>query len=191
MLLFLQRCSHLLKPFHSRANRRFHSTAMAITNTTERLASLRRLMKDRAIDMYSACPVAAPNPHRIVTRDAANRSSRPLRGRTSVRVCRRMRRPTRYAPNSREPRAARPSPARPPPDPPLQGPCSQRPLAFLTGFTGSAGTAVVTPDKAILATDGRYFAQAEKQLDANWELLKQGMADVPYWKDWYSRPGDE
>jgi Xaa-Pro aminopeptidase len=62
------------------------------------------------------------------------------------------------------------------------------PPAFLSGFTGSAGTAVVTPDKAILATDGRYFAQAEKQLDPNWELLKQGMADVPYWKDWYSRP---
>jgi Xaa-Pro aminopeptidase len=57
-------------------------------------------------------------------------------------------------------------------------------LAFISAFTGSAGTVVVTLDKAILATDGRYFNQAEKQLDANWELLKQGMTDVPYWRDW-------
>lgn len=35
--------------------------------------------------------------------------------------------------------------------------------AFISGFTGSAGTVVVTKDKAILWTDGRYFLQAEKQ----------------------------
>ena len=33
---------------------------------------------------------------------------------------------------------------------------------FITGFTGSAGTAVVTKDQAGLWTDGRYFIQAEK-----------------------------
>ena len=32
--------------------------------------------------------------------------------------------------------------------------------AFLTGFTGSAGVAVVSRDKAALFTDGRYFLQA-------------------------------
>ncbi|KAF2666430.1 xaa-Pro dipeptidase [Microthyrium microscopicum] len=57
-------------------------------------------------------------------------------------------------------------------------------LAYISGFTGSAGTAVVTTDKAALATDGRYFNQAAKQLDTNWELLKQGMQDVPWWQDW-------
>lgn len=31
--------------------------------------------------------------------------------------------------------------------------------AYLTGFTGSAGTAVVTKNKAALWTDGRYFLQ--------------------------------
>lgn len=31
--------------------------------------------------------------------------------------------------------------------------------AYITGFTGSAGTAVVTRDKAALWTDGRYFLQ--------------------------------
>lgn len=55
---------------------------------------------------------------------------------------------------------------------------------FICGFSGSAGTAVITLDKAALATDGRYFNQAEKQLDNNWELLKQGLQDVPTWQEW-------
>ncbi|CCM01193.1 uncharacterized protein FIBRA_03241 [Fibroporia radiculosa] len=55
--------------------------------------------------------------------------------------------------------------------------------AFISGFDGSAGCAVVTPDNAYLFTDGRYFLQAEKQLDANWSLMKQGLPDVPIWQD--------
>ncbi|KAK5133152.1 hypothetical protein LTR08_008087 [Meristemomyces frigidus] len=55
---------------------------------------------------------------------------------------------------------------------------------FISGFSGSAGTAVITQDKAALATDGRYFNQASKQLDGNWELLKQGLQDVPTWAEW-------
>ena len=35
---------------------------------------------------------------------------------------------------------------------------------FMTGFTGSAGTAVFTKDRAGLWTDGRYFIQAEQEL---------------------------
>lgn len=35
---------------------------------------------------------------------------------------------------------------------------------FITGFTGSAGTAVITKDMSGLWTDGRYFIQAEKEL---------------------------
>ena len=35
---------------------------------------------------------------------------------------------------------------------------------YLSGFTGSAGTLVVTMDKAGLWTDGRYYIQAEKEL---------------------------
>jgi len=57
-------------------------------------------------------------------------------------------------------------------------------VAFICGFTGSAGTAVITQEKAALATDGRYFNQASKQLDSNWELLKQGLTDVPTWQEW-------
>ncbi|KIW75399.1 hypothetical protein Z517_10140 [Fonsecaea pedrosoi CBS 271.37] len=62
-------------------------------------------------------------------------------------------------------------------------PCDAR-RAYISGFTGSAGTAVITLEKAALSTDGRYFNQASKQLDENWLLLKQGMEDVPTWQEW-------
>jgi hypothetical protein len=57
-------------------------------------------------------------------------------------------------------------------------------IEFISGFSGSAGTAVITLEKAALATDGRYFNQASKQLDSNWLLLKQGLEDVPTWQEW-------
>lgn len=44
--------------------------------------------------------------------------------------------------------------------------------AFISGFDGSAGTAVVTADKALLWTDGRYYQQAANQMDKNWILMK-------------------
>jgi Xaa-Pro aminopeptidase len=62
-------------------------------------------------------------------------------------------------------------------------PCDAR-REFISGFSGSAGCAVVTLDKAALATDGRYFNQAQKQLDKSWLLLKQGLQDVPTWQEW-------
>uniref|UniRef100_A0A8C3HD55 Creatinase N-terminal domain-containing protein n=4 Tax=Chrysemys picta bellii TaxID=8478 RepID=A0A8C3HD55_CHRPI len=45
-------------------------------------------------------------------------------------------------------------------------------LAWISGFTGSAGTGVVTTKKAALWTDSRYWTQAERQMDCNWELQK-------------------
>ena len=39
--------------------------------------------------------------------------------------------------------------------------------AFISGFTGSAGTVIITKDDAGLWTDGRYFIQAEKQLEGS------------------------
>jgi Xaa-Pro aminopeptidase len=45
-------------------------------------------------------------------------------------------------------------------------PPSEERLAWLTGFTGSAGTAVVLADKAALFVDGRYTLQARDQVDA-------------------------
>lgn len=52
--------------------------------------------------------------------------------------------------------------------------------AYMTGFNGSAGTAVFTADKAGLWTDGRYFIQAEKQLQGSGiSLYRMGEPGVP------------
>lgn len=45
--------------------------------------------------------------------------------------------------------------------------------AWVSGFTGSAGTAVVTMRKAAVWTDSRYWTQAERQMDCNWELHRE------------------
>lgn len=51
---------------------------------------------------------------------------------------------------------------------------------WITGFTGSAGTALFTLDKAYLWTDGRYFLQAADELKGSGiELMKMGEPDVP------------
>ena len=51
---------------------------------------------------------------------------------------------------------------------------------FLTGFTGSAGTAVVTMDEACLWTDGRYFVQAAHELEgSSVTMMKMGHEGVP------------
>ncbi len=52
--------------------------------------------------------------------------------------------------------------------------------AFLTGFTGSAGTAVVTATEAGLWTDGRYYVQAEAELSGSgFTLYRAGTLGVP------------
>ncbi len=52
--------------------------------------------------------------------------------------------------------------------------------AFLTGFSGSAGTLIITQKKSFLWTDGRYHIQAAKQIEGrNITLMKQGLPGVP------------
>ncbi|KAL9008179.1 MAG: hypothetical protein Q9173_006665 [Seirophora scorigena] len=101
---------------------------METVHTTERLQSLRKLMKEQNVDVY------------IVPSEDSHQSE-------------------------------------------YIAPCDAR-REFISGFSGSAGTAVITSDKAALATDGRYFNQASKQLDCNWHLLKTGLEDVPTWQEW-------
>ncbi|MGL5693836.1 MAG: aminopeptidase P family protein [Peptostreptococcaceae bacterium] len=51
---------------------------------------------------------------------------------------------------------------------------------FISGFTGSAGTVVITQDDGGLWTDGRYYLQAEKELkNSGMKLFKAGMEGVP------------
>lgn len=57
--------------------------------------------------------------------------------------------------------------------------------SYITGFTGSAGTAVITRDGAFLWVDGRYFIQAERQLtDSGITLMKIGEPGVPDMEDY-------
>ena len=59
---------------------------------------------------------------------------------------------------------------------------------FISGFTGSAGTALVLKDKALLFTDGRYHNQAEMELKGSqWTLMKQGLKDVPSITEYLTR----
>lgn len=52
--------------------------------------------------------------------------------------------------------------------------------AIISGFTGSAGTLLVTQTKAFLWADGRYHIQAQKELEnTDIILMKQGLGDVP------------
>lgn len=55
---------------------------------------------------------------------------------------------------------------------------------WISGFTGSAGTALVTMDAALLWTDGRYFLQAEQELSPEWTLMRGGQPGVPEPKAW-------
>lgn len=62
---------------------------------------------------------------------------------------------------------------------------------YISGFTGSAGTVVITSDESLLFTDGRYHNQAELELKANqgenWVLMKQGLKDVPTPREFLSK----
>ncbi|KAL5962811.1 putative Xaa-Pro aminopeptidase P [Taenia solium] len=82
-------------------------------------------------------------------------------------------------------------------------------IAFVSGFTGSAGTAVITAvDRAALWTDGRYHNQAgfyhhtldggwyythhiavaaAQELDNNWILMREGCPDVPTIPTWLAQ----
>ncbi|MDA3852333.1 MAG: aminopeptidase P family protein [Spirochaetaceae bacterium] len=56
---------------------------------------------------------------------------------------------------------------------------------WISGFTGSAGTVVVTQDKALLWTDFRYWIQAEKEISMEYfQLMKQGAPDSTEIDQW-------
>ncbi|HVZ06838.1 aminopeptidase P family protein [Rhodopila sp.] len=61
-------------------------------------------------------------------------------------------------------------------------PASAERLAWLTGFTGSAGMAVILPDRAAVFTDGRYVLQLADQTDGSlWERLHVIEQPPPRW----------
>ena len=52
-------------------------------------------------------------------------------------------------------------------------------LAWLTGFTGSSGLAIVLTDKAVIFVDGRYTLQVRRQVDQNLFEIKHIVDDPP------------
>ncbi|KAM4019514.1 xaa-Pro aminopeptidase 2 isoform 2-T2 [Anomaloglossus baeobatrachus] len=63
---------------------------------------------------------------------------------------------------------------------------------WLTGFTGSSGSAAVTLTRAAVFTDSRYWTQAERQMDCNWELQKTiSTSDIVSWILQELKDGDE
>ena len=70
-------------------------------------------------------------------------------------------------------------------------PCDER-RAWLTGFTGSAGTAIVSMKEAALWTDGRYFNQASTQLEGSpFTLMRQHEPNVPDMPEWCLQQGSK
>lgn len=58
---------------------------------------------------------------------------------------------------------------------------------YMSGFTGSAGTLIIRQEEAVLFTDGRYFIQAEKQLQGSGiTLMKMGEPGVPSVEEYLS-----
>ena len=56
---------------------------------------------------------------------------------------------------------------------------------WISNFSGTAGTVVVTLEKAALWTDSRYFIQAEDQLEGTtFELMKMKMEGTPSVNEW-------
>ncbi|GBU17196.1 MULTISPECIES: aminopeptidase P family protein [Methylobacterium] len=70
-------------------------------------------------------------------------------------------------------------------------PASAERLAWLTGFTGSAGTAVVLADTAALVVDGRYTLQAPEQVDTGAiAVVPLARQTAEAWAAEALRPGD-
>lgn len=56
---------------------------------------------------------------------------------------------------------------------------------WISGFTGSAGTVIITKDQALLWTDGRYHIQAENELaGTEYKLFKMDLPGVLSYEDW-------
>lgn len=57
--------------------------------------------------------------------------------------------------------------------------------AYISGFTGSAGTVVITRDQAACWVDGRYFLQGAEQLSGTEiQMMKMGEPGVPTYEEW-------
>ncbi|KAL5284448.1 XPNPEP1.2 family protein [Megaselia abdita] len=60
-------------------------------------------------------------------------------------------------------------------------------IQYISKFTGSSGSAVITETQAVLWTDSRYHLQAELEIDSKcWMLMKTGQEKVPSLSEWFN-----
>src|SRR5688572_23585942 len=63
-------------------------------------------------------------------------------------------------------------------------------LAWLTGFQGSAGSAVVLPEEAAIFVDGRYTLQVREQVDAtHWQYVGVPQSSTAQWLREHAQDG--
>lgn len=55
---------------------------------------------------------------------------------------------------------------------------------YISGFSGTYGTAVITEHKAALWTNGPYLLQADDELNCDWLLMREGQTMVPTISEW-------
>eukprot|EP01133_Synstelium_polycarpum_P004320 gene4320-5046_t len=58
---------------------------------------------------------------------------------------------------------------------------------YISGFSGSAGAAVITTTDCLLWTDGRYWLQAANQLDPSWKVMKDRVQGEPTIEEWIAK----
>jgi Xaa-Pro aminopeptidase len=63
--------------------------------------------------------------------------------------------------------------------------CDER-IKYISGFSGSNGICVISQSHALMWTDGRYYLQAEKQLEQGWEMQKMEAGVTTYF-EWISQ----
>ncbi len=67
-------------------------------------------------------------------------------------------------------------------------PARWRSREFISGFTGSAGVAVITQEKALVWADGRYYIQAEREISGSYfKMMKWRSAGVPEPYEWVGK----
>lgn len=62
-----------------------------------------------------------------------------------------------------------------------------RRLKYISGFSGSAGSAIITLNEAALWTDGRYHLQADDELNCDWLLMREGLRNVSTKAQWLKK----
>ncbi|XP_065349359.1 xaa-Pro aminopeptidase 1-like isoform X2 [Cloeon dipterum] len=59
-----------------------------------------------------------------------------------------------------------------------------RRLQFISGFSGSAGEAIITKNNSAVWIDPRYYVQADSELACHWQIMRNGIRNTPTAAEW-------